>query len=233
MSRTIELCGLPGAGKSAVTAALLEHASGAGHRVTVASAPYEVDVPAVRRLSRKAVAGGGAALRSPVPAVRAGTCLIRSDQPSRGTAVGRLVQWQLAQALLRPRAGAGWRIVDEGLLQCLWSVGLRGSVDRLAVVAGEPGVHRPDVLVAVRVPVAVAEERLSRRASRHSRVQQLETRARRRELAHGEQLLDLLLDLAGSWAGTQVVAVDGTSPPAVAAAAVVDALNAAPAPRGE
>jgi hypothetical protein len=154
-------------------------------------------VPPALRLSRKAVAclsTGAAAPRHTARLVRA---LSRSGQDGATGVAGRLVQLLVAETLIRQSARRqGVSILDEGPLQALWSVGLRGDVSPvLPVLDGAPPA---DLLVVLRVPADVALDRLAVRSSRHSRVQLLPEETRVAEMARGTDLLD---DLVEWWSG--------------------------------
>jgi hypothetical protein len=86
-------------------------------------------------------------------------------------------------------------LFDEGLLQALWSVGLRGDeTPTLRVLEQRPGRYAmPDLVVAVHVSIDEIEDRLAARPSRHSRLQERrDPIARRREFARGAELVGSL-----------------------------------------
>ncbi len=186
----MELAGIPGSGKSRATALLAAELT---RRQVVTRQPQSSmspEVTAPRRLARKAWAAAVVALRRPALCLRLTDGLLRSGQGAAG-AVARLLQWQVAQHALVHRGGRdAVSLVDEGLLQCLWSVGLRGDLTPvLSRLATARGVRRPDLLVVVHTPVDCALARLAARGSRHSRTQELAYGARLAELQHGERLL--------------------------------------------
>jgi hypothetical protein len=112
--------------------------------------------------------------------------------------MARVVQVLVAQQVAALAADiAGVSLVDEGLVQALWSIGLRGDVGRvLATLESWPRRRTADVLVVLRVPPEVALGRLTVRTSRHSRTQLLPEPARLAELERGDRLLG---DLVTWW----------------------------------
>jgi hypothetical protein len=87
-------------------------------------------------------------------------------------------------------------LFDEGLLQALWSVGLRGDVTPTLRVLEQRSDRfaMPDLVVAVHVSIDEIEARLAARPSRHSRLQEHEDPIdRRRELARGAELVGSLV----------------------------------------
>jgi thymidylate kinase len=211
----VELAGLPGSGKSRRTRRLAEVLAERGVPVRDPREGLTESVPTGPRLARKAVRACAAALASPLSTARFARGLLRSGQPAGAELTGRLVQWLVTQDVLaRGHRAPGVSIVDEGQVQALWSIGLRGDVDPvLEALAAAPPPSAADLLVVVRVPPDVALARLARRRSRHSRTQLLTEDARRAEIERGNRLLDHLVrwwtterDTAG-----QVVTLDGTS----------------------
>jgi len=108
------------------------------------------------------------------------------------------VQWFLARRLLveARRAPGGVALVEEGLVQALWTAGLmrRGGADvsRLLDLAA-PAV-RPDLVVHLDLPPRTVLARLRGRGSRHSRVQHLSSDRQLDALRAGRDLLAALLD---------------------------------------
>ncbi|WP_369132361.1 glycosyltransferase family 4 protein [Modestobacter sp. I12A-02662] len=108
----------------------------------------------------------------------------------------RAVQWLVAQHVTT-RAGArsDVSLVDEGVVQALWSIGLRGDVEPvLAAVGTRRPVPPADLLVVASVSPELALERLTARRSQHSRTQSLTTTEMSEELRRGVRLLDRLVD---------------------------------------
>lgn len=194
----VELVGVPGSGKTRLTRTLatgLER-----HDVPVAQPQrrfYSSVAPGLR-LSRKALACLSVGAAAPRHTARLAAGLARSSQGRPADVASRLVQLLVAESVAREAARhAGVSLVDEGVVQALWSVGLRGDVapvlDLLDGLAPAPAA---DLLVVLRVPEDLALARLSGRPSRHSRIQQIPEHARRAEMTRGMALLD---DLVAWW----------------------------------
>ena len=229
----VELVGIPGSGKSRRARTLAERLRERGVDVGRPQAPLAPSVPTGRRLARKTVACGATAVTEPGTAVRVLRGVLRSGQPGPGEALGRLVQWFVAEDVAaRAARRRGVSIVDEGLVQALWSIGLRGDVRPvLAALDAAPCRHPADLLVVVRVPPEVALTRLAGRASRHSRTQLLDEPERLAELERGARLLE---DLVEWWSsrppGPRAVrTLDGTEDTAPDHDRLLDRICASPA----
>ena len=227
MPLSVELVGIPGSGKSRRARMLAERLTGRGVVVHQPQTRLGPEVPTGRRLARKALASGAATLSAPVTTARLVHGVLRSHQPGPADLAGRVVQWLVAQDVAaRAARGAGVSIVDEGQVQALWSIGLRGDVGPVLTALDAARGRRPaDLLVVVTVPPEVALARLARRASRHSRTQGLDARAGLAELHRGAALLDRLVDW---WPGAArhraVVSLDGTADDAADLDLLVDRI---------
>ncbi|MBM7808966.1 thymidylate kinase [Geodermatophilus bullaregiensis] len=224
----VELAGIPGSGKSRRARALATRLTERGVVVTQPQARFAPSVPTARRVARKVRAVAGAAAGAPVATARLVGGVLRSAQPGPGDLAGRVVQVTVAQRVAARAAGeTGVALVDEGLVQALWSIGLRGDVEPV-LAALDAGPRRPtaDLLVVVRVPPELALDRLAHRSSRHSRTQLLDERERLAELARGARLLDRLVEW---WSGRapgscEVLTLDGSADDGADHAALVDRI---------
>lgn len=79
----------------------------------------------------------------------------------------------LAQAFLSQQPSGGSVVLDQGFMQAVWSIGLRGRLESpLQTLSGTTDVwSRPDRVIVVEAPLDQLAKRLRARASRHSRVQ--------------------------------------------------------------
>jgi hypothetical protein len=210
----IELAGIPGAGKTRLSRALA--AGIAAHGLTVVGPDRSMapSVGAPRRIARKAAAAASVALSEPGVTARLARAVLGSGQPGLPDVAGRFVQWQVAQALLAAgTAAADVQLQDEGPVQCLWSLGLRGDVEpALRVLESSAGWRSADLLVVVRIEPAAAAARLATRRSRHSRIQALPATDQLAELVRGELLLDRLVSWWARTVGSpeRVLVADGT-----------------------
>lgn len=228
----VELVGIPGSGKSRRARNLAERLGERGAAVGQPQARLAPSVPTGRRLARKAVACGSTAATEPGTAVRVVGSILRSGQPGPGQALGRVVQWLVAEDVAtRAARRPGVSIVDEGLVQALWSIGLRGDVRPvLAVLDAAPRRAPAGLLVVVRVPPELALARLAARSSRHSRTQLLDESERLAELERGARLLDELVDWwSGRCPDRTVTTLDGADDDAPDHDRLLDRICASPA----
>ena len=200
---TVELVGIPGSGKSRLARTLAT--SLAERRIPVAqpSTPFASSVPTGRRVIRKLGACAAGTISSPTRTTRLTRGLLRSQQPDLPDVAGRWVQLILSARIeVQAARLPGVSIVDEGLVQSLWSIGLRGDVGPvLAALERDREQPAADLLVVVSVPPALAHSRLVARASRHSRTQLLAEDDQLQELEQGAELLDRLVEWWRAWAG--------------------------------
>jgi hypothetical protein len=195
---TVELVGIPGSGKSRLARTLTAELSGRGLAVSLPQVPFGPGVPVGLRLARKAGAVGAAALSAPRSTAQLTRAVVRSGQPGAADLAGRLVQLLVAQnTAVRSLRLPGVSVLDEGLVQALWSIGIRGNVASLLdgwVPPAPPSAQQ--LLVVLHTAPEVALERLANRTSQHSRTQLLPERDRLEELKRGVKLLD---ELAAWW----------------------------------
>ena len=106
-----------------------------------------------------------------------------------------LAQWLAVRDLLAGcHRSPGVHLFEEGVLQRLWTIGLRGGHDTSARLwRNLDPARRTDLVVVLDLPATEAAARLRGRPSRHSRVQALGSDAMLDELVRGERLLDTLV----------------------------------------
>lgn len=229
----IELCGLPGAGKTTVAGDLVDCLADHGVAARVVDRHLSADVSRALRLARKATTLARVVAADPGREVAAAR-LLGSGQSNRRDTIALPVQWWVAKDVLaRSRLLTGVAVAEEGLVQALWSAGLRrrhGAADELAGLARTAAA--PDVVVHLDVPVQVALHRLRSRRSRHSRVQRLEEHEQVAALGLGDTLLRELLEQWRSRQLSQVLTVDGEGSRIGAhlASTVVDLLGSIDSP---
>jgi predicted kinase len=190
----VEMLGLPGSGKTAVAGAACDDLRGRGVAADVVDRPISAAVPRVRRIARRTSASARALAEDPRWALRSATRIASLQQPSRRDTASALAQWLAVRNLSgRARARAGVHLLEEGPRQTLWTLLLR-SPDRFPPELLERLLReaRCDVVVVLDVPVEVVQSRLTRRASKHSRSQQLPPALLRAELLRGRDLIELL-----------------------------------------
>ncbi|WP_222262161.1 hypothetical protein [Modestobacter marinus] len=193
-----------------LTRELSQHGVG----VRLPQAPFGPAVPVPLRLGRKAVAVGLAGVADPRGAGRVLRAIVRSGQSGPVDLAARAVQWLVAQHVTaRAVSRSGVSLVDEGVVQALWSVGLRGDVEPVLAAVDTRRLAPPaDLLVVAHVSPELALERLTARRSQHSRTQSLTTTEMSDELRRGVRLLDRLVDwwATGPGGPHEVFVVRGT-----------------------
>lgn len=211
----IELCGLPGAGKTTIASQLVTGLMNRGVTARVVDRYVSADVSCPARLSRKAATLVRVVTSNPRGEFAAAR-LLSSGQPSSRDKVALPVQWWVAKEVLaRSRLLSGVAVAEEGLVQALWSAGLVMRHDSAAeLVRLAQTAVTADVVAHVDVPLHVAIDRLRNRQSRHSRVQRMGGQQQLAVLEAGNSLLHRLLEQWVSRDLSQVLLVDGRRPDA-------------------
>jgi O-antigen/teichoic acid export membrane protein len=193
---TVEFCGLPGAGKSWLVAQLRDRLEPSTRPVAVVTDPFSPSATRATRVTTKLGLSVRLFLRTPSSAA-IGFAVARAPQRERWDRWRRLLHWLAVQETLRRREGQpGLHLVDEGPLQVLWSLGLRGQ---LASVQRElermpDRWRRTDLLVLVRVTPEMANDRLGTRSLPNSRLDLVaDPAARLVELRYGADLIEELV----------------------------------------
>jgi hypothetical protein len=192
----VELFGLPGSGKSYLTKELLRISADIGLPMNLPVERVGPAVPSLPRRARKLGLAAGQVLQRPVPSFTTMRSIVMNQRPHT-EGLGRCVQWAITQRLLTSAGRSpGVHLFDEGLLQSLWSVGLRGDVTpMLRSLEQRSGRYAmPDLVVTVHASIDEIEDRLAARLSRHSRLQEhMDPIVRRRELGRGAELVGSLV----------------------------------------
>lgn len=227
----VELCGLPGSGKTTLAAALAQQLSVRGVECRVADRGISAALPLAQRTAHRLwLASLVAAAHPGWAAVSARDFAHAGNESTRDTAA-TLVQW-LATAGLSTAAhrAAGVSLLEEGPVQTAWTLLLRSrrsadGLDPRTLLYGLPTSARSDLVLVVDVPPQVAVARLASRTSRHSRTQLLPADERIVELRRGAVLLDLLLRAVPT-PSYRLCVLPGM-PPGELAAEAADAVGAA------
>lgn len=190
----VEFCGLPGSGKTTLAALTQTILTERGVQAGIVDAGISAAAAKPVRVARRTLAACAEAVRRPRHTVEAARLVRATGQSSsRDTAAG-LTQWLAVQRLLqRARSAPGVQLLEEGLVQTMWTLGLRADADMAAPLWRCVPGSRADLLVVVGSPTKILAERLAGRTSRHSRTQALSTTAQLAELERGHALLERLV----------------------------------------
>lgn len=192
MGLVVELCGLPGAGKSTFAHALVARLRHDGVPAVDVMAPLGPDAGREARLVRKAAMVGRAAW-APGSWRIARDVGLHSGQAGRRDRIARPLNLVVVRAAVaRATHRAGVHVLDQGPLQEWWSAALRADRSRVLAWAAADGPTHADLLVRVETPVEVLVERLAARPGAQSRLEGMDADAQRAELASGAALLDAL-----------------------------------------
>jgi broad-specificity NMP kinase len=209
----VEFVGLPGVGKSTATQLVANGLAAAGTPVRSASLRVNLELPGWRRVVSKSSIGAAEALGRPRHALRVGRMLVGSGQRRRRDVARLWYNWLfLAGLLRRARTRPVVELLDEGIFQLLWSIGLNGGRRALrecssTILSGAAtAAALPDVVVVVEAPLEVVQARLTSRGSRAGRVDRMTEDERRAALIRGEDLLAEVLS-------EEVRLIDGASSP--------------------
>ena len=196
----VEFFGMPGAGKSVLAEQLTWALSEQGEPARLITGAVAPSVGVPLRYMRKAIMAASQGVRQPLAASRVLWALSRSEQSGASQVLRRWLDLMVTQAIMRKSKPQEMAILDQGLLQAIWSTGIHGNyqvpIDALAATASAWQV--PDLIVVVRVPPAQIAARLDARTSRHSRLQHLDLADQKRQQERGRQLIDAILEDVGS-----------------------------------
>lgn len=193
----VEFVGLPGVGKSYITRLVVARLAERGVAASSQALQINHELEPWRRVLHKVALCAGEFLRDPAGAARAVRTLARSDQESRVDVARLSYNWLFLSGLIRRARGRGGvEILDEGMIQLVWSIAFAGGEgavrDCAAVLLADPAraVALPDVVVLVDAPLDRVGERLAERGTRASRVDRMGPAERRQALVRGAALLD-------------------------------------------
>lgn len=209
----VELCGLPGSGKTTLARETVARLRSAGRPARVVDRRVSAAVPPLARVSRKAGTVASVLARTPAQALVDARLLghLQSDRRDR---LAVPAQWLLARSLVaEAHHDRGTAILEEGLVQALWTAAFqaRRPCDGPTLVGLASRVPRAHVVVHIDVPADLALSRLRRRTSQHSRVQREDVAWQLALLERGDLLLRELL---GAWSAAglgEALVLDGAA----------------------
>ncbi len=196
----VEFLGLPGSGKSTLSRRVAVMLAQDGVPVRQTAYALAHGPRGIARRIAKALLVGGEVLRHPWYALCSARALRATGQRSGRAAFKMLFNWLLVSALVRrSRKIPAIHLIDQGIHQALWSIGLdagEGAVAAMArVVADRP--PEPDVIVVVEAASQTIARRLRERGGCDSRAdawQRQDARALRRAEALLDEVKALLAD---------------------------------------
>ena len=208
-SLLVEFLGLPGVGKSELSHRVAQRLAGNGIAVRQPSHVLAHGMsPPARRLG-KTLYVLREILCHPVAAARTARAIAATGQRDRRTRGLLTFNWLLVVALARrARRRAGIHLLDQGLLQAVWSVAFDGDADGAVRLLSAPDAGRalPDVVVVVEADQGTVRQRLCHRAQNESRLERQFDRATEL-LAHGDRLLQRIRTALARDCGARIVTV--------------------------
>lgn len=170
---TVEFFGVPGAGKSTIARRASERLA-ATQAVTEPTYELAHEVSTASRYRKKGSYAADAVARRPRRALEVARLIAATDQPSR-RGLGKLAfNWLYVDGVVGSRPPGELRVLDQGLLQAAWSVGLAAARDQIGVLV-ERAVEAlsrsgPALVVLVDVEPETARERIAARSDGDTRV---------------------------------------------------------------
>jgi adenylate kinase family enzyme len=230
----LEFFGLPGSGKTTIAREVHAHLARTDHGVIFAADLLGDDNSKASRTAKKLGLVLGELLRdaSGLAAVRRTLRVPQAGPRDKARAAFNLATVRSLYARLERRKENA--VLDQGLLQALWSVQLRapdGSADPLLRDILREAAPKRRIYVSVSTPPKVCAQRLATRASKHSRMQtQADAQQQWQAWETAEKLrLSILQALRHATdahgLSAQIIRVDGTSDTADIAASVAKQIN--------
>ena len=212
----VEFLGLPGSGKSSVSHRVGEILAGRGLPVSQPTFTLDHGPGKVRRTLLKSRYVSGEALLHPGESLRSARALRATGQDSGRLVFKMLFNWLLVSALIRrSRRVRAVHLLDQGIYQALWSIGLGGDdgcVTRAGAMLGA-SMPSPDVVAVIEADVATVAKRLEARGGRHSRAdgwRASDTDAFRRSTSLLEETKDQVRKARDRGAAVRLVSVDNS-----------------------
>ncbi len=168
---TVELGGLPGCGNASLSRRVADFLSGRSLHAREPTYRLDHGPEVLERTIRKSFHVTREILRHPGYAARSESALRSTEQESLVIMMKMLFNWLLVSSLLRQeRRSPGVTLLDQGIFQALWSIGLggRAAVSSMARALGDE-IPMPDAVVVVEASLASVTHRLQLRRGHDSR----------------------------------------------------------------
>jgi len=234
----VEFVGMPGSGKSTLARATARLLRARGTQVWEPT--YLLDhqtAPGLRQLRKLTYATRGL-LANRSAAVAFSAAALRSEQRhARDLGSVTLNWWYLLDVHRRAASTSGVHLLDQGLLQALWSLGYAARNPETVLDGASmllPRVRAPYVVVSLRVGHEIAFERLRARPNGASRLdREIDAGRTAAALARATMMTDAVEKLAGRLAEAGLITLvqldnearDGLMPNALALAERVTTLT--------
>lgn len=188
----VEFCGLPGSGKTSLAECTREAIVAHGIVCSIADAEVSAAATKSARIVRRSKAAAREGVRHPSASISAARLIGSTGNAATRDLLAGLAQWlTIRDIILRAHRTPGVHLVEEGIVQSLWTIALRAQHDPARDLWRRLGPDsRPDLILVLETTSTTAAARLESRESRHSRTQRLPTESRIGELEHGRTLFE-------------------------------------------
>jgi thymidylate kinase len=193
----IELCGLPGAGKSLIAHRMVRELRSAGFPASESNLTISPTAAPSARWRRKAVLAAREGVAAHARSTLMTQLSVCAAQRSHRDRIARPLNLLVARQIVRAsKAIPGYHVTDQGVVQEWWSAALRADRDAVldAMSRSLATSPLPTALIRLDAPVDVLCERLQTRSLSQSRVERQALEDVRSELREAEHLLDEVLE---------------------------------------
>ena len=171
----IEFLGIPGVGKSSISRLVATKLQGRGYRVNEMTYDLDHYRKTIMRRLIKSFRIGSSIWNIPSASLAGFSAVAATQQATPSDFVKCTSNWvYIASLLSRQRKPTTINILDQGIAQAIWSVGLEAQRDDwldLTLDGARPLLQRVDLVVHVSADIDVVKERLLSRSVRASRAE--------------------------------------------------------------